>query len=134
MSHKHYCDVEGHEWQCTDSTCMCICDEPMEQGDHSECPVELRACPEHPRQLPESSDDESFSDFLENLQSDAENPHCECGCADAHREEVVGFCVWCSHVYVSYNTKVEAQHFLHFCPGAPAELLEAAQSRLARLD
>ena len=79
------------------------------------------------------SDDE-LSDFFGHLSSDAEKPHCECGCADAHPDEVVGFCVWCSHVYVCYDAKTEAQHFLYFCPGAPAELREAAQSRLARLD
>ena len=61
------------------------------------------------------SDDELSSDFFGDLPSDAEKPHCECGCADAHPEEVVGFCVWCSHVYVSYDAKTEAQHFLYFC-------------------
>jgi hypothetical protein len=132
MSHKHYCDVEGHEWQCSDSTCICICGEPMEEGDHSECPVELRACPEHP-QPPVSTSDELSSGFLGNLPRDAEKPHCECGCAAAHHEDVVGFCVWCSHVYVSYDAKTEAQHFLSFCPGAPAETRKAAQSRLMQI-
>ena len=46
MSHRHYCYVSGHDWQCSDG-CACICGLPMEQGDHSDCPVELRACPEH---------------------------------------------------------------------------------------
>ena len=133
MSHRHYCDVEGHEWVCTDNTCECICNELMEDGDHTECPIELRACPEHHQQRPVLSDDE-LSDFFGHLSSDAEKPHCECGCAAAHHEEVVGFCVWCSHVYVSYDTKTEAQHFLYFCPGAPEELFKAAQQKLARLD
>jgi hypothetical protein len=106
----------------------------MEEGDHSECPVELRACPEHHRQLPVSSDGELRSDFFRDLPSDAEKPRCECGCAAAHHEEVVGFCVWCSHVYVRYDAKTEAQHFLYFCSKAPAELRKAAQSKLARLD
>jgi catechol 2,3-dioxygenase-like lactoylglutathione lyase family enzyme len=105
----------------------------MEQGDHSECPIELRACPEHHRQLPVLSADE-LSDFFGHLSSDAEKPRCECGCADAHPEVVVGYCVWCSHVYVSYDAKTEAQHFLYFCSGAPEEIREAAQSKLARLD
>lgn len=47
MSHKHYCGVTAHEWQCSDSTCICICGEPMEEGDHGECFIELRDCPEH---------------------------------------------------------------------------------------
>lgn len=134
MSHKHYCDVEGHEWQCSDGSCECICNELMEDGDHTECPVELRACPEHHEQLPESPDGELSSGLFGNLPSDAERPHCKCGCADAHHEKVVGFCVWCSHVYVSYDAKTEAQHFLYFCSGAPEEIRKAAQSRLARLD
>jgi hypothetical protein len=105
----------------------------MENGDHSECPIELRACPEHQHQLPVLSDDE-LSEFVGDLTSDAKKPRCECGCADAHPEDVVGFCVWCSHVYVSYNAKVEAQHFSNLCAGAPEELREAAQRKLARLD
>jgi hypothetical protein len=39
-----------------------------------------------------------------------------------------------SHVYVSYDAKTEAQHFSYFCPGAPEEIRQAAQSKLARLD
>jgi hypothetical protein len=51
-----------------------------------------------------------------------------------HHEEVVDFCVWCSHVYVSYDAKTEAQHLLYFCSGAPAEIRKAEQPKLARLD
>lgn len=135
MSHKHYCDVEGHEWQCSDGSCECVCDLLMEQGDHSDCPIELRACPEHQdMQLPESSNDGSFSDFLGNLQRYAEKPYCECGCADAHHEEVVGFCAWCTHVYESYDAKTEAQHFALFCTGAPEKIRRAMQARLARFN
>lgn len=47
MSHAHYCDVAGHEWLCRSVDCLCICQIRLEDGDHSQCPVELRACPEH---------------------------------------------------------------------------------------
>jgi hypothetical protein len=60
MSHRHFCDYAGHEWDCTGSalrpiaghtepsTCMCLRHHvPMEDGDHSECSIELLACPEH---------------------------------------------------------------------------------------
>lgn len=47
MSHTHFCDIAGHPWQCDSSECICICQEPMGQGDHERCPIELRACPEH---------------------------------------------------------------------------------------
>src|SRR5260370_40665500 len=46
MSHRHYCDYSGHDWQCSEN-CECICGLPMQGHDHSDCPVELRACPEH---------------------------------------------------------------------------------------
>ena len=60
MAHRHWCDVYGHEWDCEGtalrhlagdtepSVCMCIRHRvPMEEGDHSECSIELVACPEH---------------------------------------------------------------------------------------
>ena len=47
MSHTHFCDVAGHPWQCESRECICICQKPMELGDHSHCSIELRACPEH---------------------------------------------------------------------------------------
>jgi hypothetical protein len=36
MSHTHYCDVEAHEWQCSDGSCECISNELMED----DCPLE----------------------------------------------------------------------------------------------
>jgi hypothetical protein len=135
MSHQHYCGVEGHEWQCSDPTCECICGELMESAaDHRECAIELRDCPEHQGQLPESSDGELSSGLFTDLPSHAEKLRCECGCAVANRAEVVGHCVWCKHVYVRYTSKTEAEHFLHHCSGAPAELHQAAQLKLGRLD
>ena len=60
MSHRHLCDVTGHQWDCNGvalrlgdkepSVCTChSCRAPLEQGDHSQCKnlVELVACPEH---------------------------------------------------------------------------------------
>jgi len=62
MSHRHFCDYAGHYWVCEGTTlrpiagetepspCMCLDhDVPtsMEDGDHSQCTVELIACPEH---------------------------------------------------------------------------------------
>jgi hypothetical protein len=72
--------------------------------------------------------------FLQAAAHGAERPHCDCGCVDAHPEHGVGHCVWCSHVYVRYDAKTEAQHFLNFCAGAPEELRQVAQQKLARLD
>jgi len=60
MSHRHFCDYAGHYWECEGAALRplsgnagpseCICLEhqtSMEEGDHSNCPVELLACPEH---------------------------------------------------------------------------------------
>ena len=60
MSHRHFCDVGGHWWECSGkalrpnarqteaSVCMCSTHKvPMEEGDHSACRVELLACPDH---------------------------------------------------------------------------------------
>jgi hypothetical protein len=60
MTHHHFCDFAGHYWECEGkavrplaggtepSVCMCqTCKVPMEEDDHSQCPVELLTCPEH---------------------------------------------------------------------------------------
>ena len=60
MSHRHFCDFAGHEWECVGtalrplagdtepSECICLRHQiSMEDGDHSGCPVELLACSEH---------------------------------------------------------------------------------------
>jgi hypothetical protein len=60
MSHRHFCDVAGHYWECPGkalrggdsepSVCISLpCGRPLEGYDHSGCndPVELLACPEH---------------------------------------------------------------------------------------
>ena len=46
MSHRHFCDYAGHDWQCV-GDCECFCGLLMEGNDHGDCPVELRACPKH---------------------------------------------------------------------------------------
>lgn len=60
MSHRHFCDYAGHEWECDGTALrplagdtepsMCIClmhQVPVTDGDHGDCPIELLACPEH---------------------------------------------------------------------------------------
>jgi hypothetical protein len=63
-----------------------------------------------------------------------EATHCQCGCTDADRGDVVGFCLWCDHVYVKYNHRIENQHFANHCSGAPQELKDSARARLARAE
>jgi hypothetical protein len=60
MSHQHYCDYAGHDWECDGtalrplagdtepSVCICVMHQvPVIDGDHGDCPIELLACPEH---------------------------------------------------------------------------------------
>jgi len=60
MSHRHFCHVAGHYWECEGkalrgaerepTVCVCApCGRPLEGFDHSACKdiIELVACPEH---------------------------------------------------------------------------------------
>jgi len=120
MAHLHWCDVAGHEWECqgyalrplrgdTEPTpCSCLHHQsPMEDGrDHSECSIELLACPEHRDQqllamgyepgqvpaLPPADDEEKSSMFR-----------------DAEGKPTVGFCLWCNRDFYSME-EVEAHN------------------------
>ena len=69
MTHRHACS-HGHYWECEGtavrigdsipSLCMCIDHrEPMEQGNHSECTIELLDCPTHRNEHTAPSDGET---------------------------------------------------------------------------
>jgi hypothetical protein len=132
MSHRHYCDQAEHDWQCSQD-CECICGLPMEGNDHSECPVELRACPGHAteqqRSIAEAMASEPDIAFVQKCH---ERPSCECGCAEAQTMKIVGFCLWCDHVYSECSPRIQDLHFAKHCPGATEKLKESAKQRLAR--
>jgi hypothetical protein len=109
MSHRHFCDFVGHEWECTGtalrpiagdtepSTCICLKHQaPMEDGDHSECPIELLACPEHREEQ-----------VRQMGISDTSDPACGEGAAesdmfkDQYGHPIVGFCLWCDEEFYS---------------------------------
>jgi hypothetical protein len=110
MSHFHYCDYAGHEWECTGaalrplagdtapSICMCLRHRvPMADGDHSDCPVELLTCPEHRRdrqKMSMLSSNELLSDG-----SAAERRMLN----DKDGKPTVGFCLWCNKDFYSMN-------------------------------
>ena len=133
--HRHFCDVVGHDWQCGDD-CICICGLPMEGHDHSDCPIELRACAEHAEQNGLTAKVESNAveiDFTSlSQQRQAARPHCNCGCADFAPGTGVGFCLWCDHVYADYSPEIQARHFADHCPEAPEKLKQAALATLAK--
>jgi len=109
----------------------------MEENDHSECPVELRACPEHAAEHQQSiaeamasePDPESIQKWQELLSA---RPHCECGCAEAQTMKIVGFCLWCDHVYSEFTPKIQHLHFAKHCPGAPEQLRQSARARFVK--
>jgi hypothetical protein len=76
----------------------------MDDGDHSDCPAELLACPEHRgEQLRKMS----------TLSSG--NPSCEDGAPessmfnDVDGKPIVGFCLWCNKDFYSMN-ELEARN------------------------
>ena len=42
----------------------------------------------------------------------------ECGCAETESSKVVGWCLHCDHLYVSYGPEIEDRHFSDNCPDA----------------
>jgi hypothetical protein len=135
-SHTHWCEVEGHYYQCGED-CECICGLPMSSNDHSDCPVELRDCPEHPfeqrGQMPEKALPEGVVEikFPVDWQREAQ-PNCECGCIEIDAAEIVGWCFHCNHVYANYTPEIENRHLANHCPNAPEKVKEAARARLAK--
>jgi hypothetical protein len=94
MSRRHYCDYSGHDWQGSEN-CKCIYGVPAQGHDHSDCPVELRACPEHaPKQQRSMTETMTYEPDAAFVQKWPERPHCECGYAEADPSEFVG---WCRH-------------------------------------
>ena len=132
MSHRHFCDFAGHDWECG-ADCECCCGLPMEGHDHSDCPVELRACGKHIEAQRQSiAGAMSQQADSESVQKWQERPHCQCGCAEAETTKIVGFCLHCDHVYATYSPEIEDRHFADDCPGAPEQLKKSARVRLVR--
>jgi hypothetical protein len=109
----------------------------MEGHDHSDCPVELRACAAHADgEVGASAEPESDAvqiDFsILSSERQQLKARCQCGCADLDPGASVGICLWCDHRYADYNPKIEAEHFAKHCPEAPAQLKESARARLAK--
>lgn len=45
--HRHWCEVRGHKYECSDPACLCPCGSPLERHDYTNCPIELRPCTAH---------------------------------------------------------------------------------------
>jgi len=135
--HRHYCPVEGHDWQCGGQECECVCGFLMEGHDHTECPVELRACPDHAVEeqkaideaMSHEPDPESIQKWHERLSA---RPHCECGCAETQTMKITGFCLWCDHTYAEFTPKIQDLHLAKQCPGASEQLRQSARARFVK--
>ncbi len=133
--HRHYCDVAGHEYECSND-CECFCGLPMEGHDHSDCPIELRACAEHAEQNGSTTEvvPGAVQIDLSVLSPERQQsvPHCECGCADLALGASVGFCLWCDHVYSEWSPVIQDRHFAWHCPGAPEQSRQDARASFVR--
>jgi hypothetical protein len=104
MSHRHFCDFAGHDWECEGAAvrqfaqdseltpCVCIKHSiSMDDGDHSECPVELLACPEHRQEQLEQMRDLGKNDLLQKEGGSDGSMF-----TDKDGKATVGFCLWCN--------------------------------------
>jgi|ERR1035437_1312037 hypothetical protein len=103
MSHRHFCEFAGHEWECEGtavrlfapeaSVCMCMDHGvPMEEGDHSACSIELISCPEHrDEQMRAMGYEPGYT--IEPRPEDAEQSSMF---TDEKGNRTVGFCLWCN--------------------------------------
>jgi hypothetical protein len=99
----------------------------MEQGDHSECPIELRACPEHldglqPGEVAGGVPISFPEDTADKIKRAVEQG-----------DSYAAVCFWCGHGYGRYTRKIEAEHFAQHCPDAPQQLKDSARARLATI-
>jgi hypothetical protein len=100
----------------------------MEKGDHTECPVELRACPKHaePRQIGKA---EYAAEKLTLIQFP---PDTEAKLKRSLKQAARygAACLWCGHGYREYSLQLEDEHFAYHCPNAPEKAKQDAVSRL----
>ena len=136
--HKHWCEVEGHWFDCAEA-CVCECGLPMNGHDHSGCPVELRPCADHKAHQEQRLAEAAANSGVAAVEvgDDEEGgsiPYCECGCADVDPDAVIGYCMWCDHVYTAGTAGTEDDHFANHCIGAPEGLVAMARATMAKAD
>lgn len=113
MTHKHWCGVTGHEWECEGaalrvfngdtepSVCMCALHRvSFEVGDHSQCEMEILACEEHREQELRAMGYEPGEVPPKPSSADAEVPSIF---KDADGNRIAGFCLWCGKGFYSMD-------------------------------
>jgi hypothetical protein len=73
---------------------------PMEEGDHSNCMVELRACPEH---MDEQLRRMGYEPGTGNMPRRSEGAAGENFFKDNDGNRTVGFCLWCNMDFYSHE-------------------------------
>lgn len=122
MAHKHFCYVGGHHYECSKPECMCICEFPLEDGDHSDCSIELHACPKHEKGISPAELAAVQEGGAVEIQFPTNLP--EVLRQMAKNDKSYGaFCIWCGSGY-TYTRKLQAEHFAYNCPEAPEGLKE----------
>jgi hypothetical protein len=77
---------------------MCVRHEvPMEEGDHSPCPVELLACPEHRDEQQRKINE--VAGTLDDSDTDADPE----AWTDKSGNGIVGFCLWCNREFYTID-------------------------------
>jgi len=117
MSHRHFCDFAGHYWNCDGtatrifapevSVCMCLTHGvPMEEGDHSECSIELLSCPEHRDDQLRAMGYEpgDMSELPLPVESEKSQMF-----TDKDGNPTIGFCLWCGEDFYTMD-EVEAHN------------------------
>jgi hypothetical protein len=80
------------------SICICLADgRPMEDGSHSQCPVELLACADH---LAGQLGQMAFEHQPTNRE---DGSHLASGSKDDDGVSIVGFCLWCDMDFYSMD-------------------------------
>ena len=112
MAHLHWCDVTGHEWECQGTAlrpllgdfeptpCYCFnCGTLMEDGDHSQCSIELLACPEHRDQQLRAMGHKPG----QAIEPPPPGPEDSSMFKDEDGNQTVGFCLWCNKYFYSMD-------------------------------
>ena len=114
MSHKHFCDFAGHYWDCDGTAtrlfapeatiCMCMDHRvPMDEGNHSNCSVELLSCPDHRAEQMRAMGYDPSHTIEPSTESEQSSMF-----TDAEGNHTVGFCLWCGKDF--YSPEEERQH------------------------
>jgi hypothetical protein len=98
----------------------------MEEGDHSECPTELRACPKHAEGGLVFEEERDTGAIPIQFPPDTE-AKLKRSIKQAARYGAA--CFWCGYGYREFSLQLQDEH-LSTCPGAPEKAKQDAARRL----